>query len=97
MNKLFRSQTLLQVLRNNQDAHRSPAIEFETREIKDKKYAYNQYYVYPEDYRPWKSNYKGNGFFYAMALLGVYINYQYEKNYEIMRGGPRRDKIYYKN
>ena len=61
-------------------------------------YAYNDQYAYPEDYKPWSFNYKGDGMLLG-ALAGMWFAYfEYEKTYLNKTGRTHRpeNKTYYK-
>eukprot|EP01015_Nassula_variabilis_P006166 TRINITY_DN1468_c0_g1_i7.p2 TRINITY_DN1468_c0_g1~~TRINITY_DN1468_c0_g1_i7.p2 ORF type:complete len:129 (+),score=21.08 TRINITY_DN1468_c0_g1_i7:84-470(+) len=99
-NKLFRMMNLVKY-RNQPGFHftrvdiPTQANEAEIKRTGFKKgdsapHAYSEKIVFPEDYKPYNLNYKGNGLLACMVVGLFYALYEYEKNYLIKTNQSRR-------
>ena len=60
-------------------------------------YAYNEYWEFPEDFKPWSFNYKGDGMLIG-TLIALWFGYfAYEVTYLNRTGrNERPERVYYK-
>jgi hypothetical protein len=60
-------------------------------------FAYNDYYEYPEDFKPWGFNYKGDGLLLAWLCTFFFSYFAYQINYLQLVGRSEREpeKVYY--